>query len=286
MEKSNLKTEKIPITVLVITKNEEESLARCLESVSAFAEVIVIDSQSTDRTSEIAKTHNAKVVEFLWDGAYPKKRQWCIDTLDISHDWILWLDADEALTTEFIRDVEQLANNNQSFCGYFVSSGYIFDGHNLNYGLKNNKLALYNKSMVAFPLVDDLDIEGMGEIEGHYQPVKLDEYKNKQIGQINSPILHYAYEDKSAWRARHERYAKWESQMIIRDVYPKDPVFWREWLKKMTRKSCVRAYLMFLYSYIFKLGFLDGKAGMSFALSRKSYYDVVLRNLRILKSEE
>ncbi len=278
-----MKTKKIPITVLVATKNEEGNLARCLESVLDFAEVIVIDSQSTDRTIEIAKKQNAKVVNFLWDKAYPKKRQWCIDTQNISHDWLLWLDADEALTVEFIDDIRRLANNDQRYCGYFISSGYTWEGRLLRYGLKNNKLVLYHQSMVVFPDVNDLDIEGMGEIEGHYQPIKKAGYENKRIGQINSLILHYAYEDKDAWMARHERYASWESQMIVREAYPKDPVFWREWLKRMTRKSGLRPYLMFLYSYILKLGFLDGKAGLGFALSRKDYCDMVLKNLSKLK---
>lgn len=279
MEKSKFESRKIPVTVLVPTKNEEGRIARCLESTLDFAEVIVIDSQSADRTIDLAKSYNARVVEYLWDGCYPKKRQWCIDTQNISYDWILWLDADEVLTTEFVEEVRRIANNNQPYCGHFISSGYIWEGELLKHGLKNNKLALYHKSMVEFPVVDDLDIEGMGEIEGHYQPIKRIGYEKKRIGQISSPILHYAYEDKDAWMGRHERYASWESQMILRCAYPKDPVFWRDWLKRITRKSCIRPYLMFLYSYVLKLGVLDGKAGLSFALSRKAYCDMVLRNL-------
>ncbi len=284
MESDNLRMEKIPVSVLVVTKNEERGIARCLESTTDFAEVIVIDSQSTDRTTDIAKKHNARVVDFKWNGGYPKKRQWCIDILNIGYDWILWLDADEVLTTEFVREMRRLANSNHLYCGYFVSGSYIWEGRRLKYGLKNNKLAFYHKSMIVFPEVDDLGFDGMGEIEGHYQPIVSDGYKNMRIGQIDSQILHYAYEDKDAWLARHERYARWESQMILRGAYPKDPIFWREWLKRMTRKSSLRPYLVFLYSYVFNLGFLDGKAGFRFALSRKDYCDIVLKNLRTQNS--
>jgi len=284
MKKRNSTIKKIPITVLVAAKNEEAKIGRCLESVLGFAEVIVIDSQSADRTREIANKYNAEVVDFIWNKSYPKKRQWCIDTQIISHEWILWLDADEVVTAEFIELVKHLTNNGLPYCGFFVSSCYTFQGRILKYGLRNNKLALYRKSMVEFPVVNDLDIDGMGEIEGHYQPVKKRGFEDKLIGQINSPILHYAYEDKGAWMARHERYARWESQMIMRGAYPKDPVFCREWLKIATRKSCLKPWLVFFYSYVFKLGFLDGRAGLSFALSRKNYCDMVLRNLRYLKA--
>jgi hypothetical protein len=159
------------------------------------------------------------------------------------------------LTAEFIEEIRQMANNNLLGCGYFVSSGYIWEGKLLRHGLKNNKLAFYNKLMVAFTVIDDLDIVGMGEIEGHYQPIKKQGYENMYIGQVNNQILHYTYEDKDAWEVRHERYAIWESQMILQEAYPKDPVFWREWLKKITRKSCIRPYLMFLYSYFLSWGF-------------------------------
>ncbi len=286
MEKLELESKKIPITVLVAAKNEEGRLGRCLDSLSSFAEVIVIDSYSTDGTVEVAKKYNAKVVNFKWNNAYPKKRQWFIDTQITGYNWILWIDADEVLTAGFVEEIKLLADDDHRFSlysGFFVSSGYIWKGRVLRHGLKNNKLALYNKTMVAFPEVTDLDFDGMGEIEGHYQPVKKQGYENMRIGQINCPILHYAYEDDSSWKARHERYARWEAQMIVHDAYPKDPILWREWLKKLTRKSSLRPALMFVYSYVFKLGLLDGKAGLSFALTRKDYCDMVLRNLRKLK---
>ena len=283
---SNIDKDKIPISVLVVTKDEEARIGRCLDSISDFAEIIVIDSYSVDQTQKIAKKYGANVVEFGWNHAYPKKRQWCIDTLNIGHDWILWLDADEALTTEFVEEVRNIAKNNWQHCGYFISSGYIFNNKLLKHGLKNNKLAIYNRSMIEFPEVDDLDIEGMGEIEGHYQPVKKAGYEDMKIGQIKAPILHYAYEDEADWWARHIRYACWEAQMIMRGAYPKDPVFWRESLKKLTRKSCLRPVLMFLYSYIFRLGFLDRREGLDFALSRKAYCDMVLKVLGSLKTKK
>lgn len=275
-------SEKIPVSVLVAAKNEGKNLPRCLEALLDFAEVIVINSQGDDLAKDIAEKYNAKIVDFEWNGAYPKKRQWCIDTQKISHDWVLWIDADEVVTTEFAREIHGIAKNNQSFCGCFVGSRYVWGGGVIKHGLKNSKLAFYNKHMVVFPVVDDLDIDGMGEIEGHYQPVKKTGYENKRIGQVQNPILHYAYEDFSGWEARHERYANWEARMIMRGAYPKDPVWWREALKRLTRKFRFRGALMFVYVYFVKLGFLDGKAGFAFALSRKVYCDRVVELMAAL----
>jgi hypothetical protein len=87
--------------------------------------------------------------------------------------------------------------------GYFVRGQYIMNGKPLRFGLKNNKLALFNRRAIHFPIVDDLAIPGMGEIEGHYQPVLKDEYFDYQIGQIKMPLLHDACDDREAWHARH-----------------------------------------------------------------------------------
>ncbi|MFP4465264.1 MAG: glycosyltransferase family 2 protein [Alphaproteobacteria bacterium] len=277
-----MKENKLPITVLVITKNEESHLERCLDSLSAFSEVMVIDSYSEDLTKNIAKNNNFKVVDFFWNNSYPKKRQWCLDTINIGHDWVLWIDADEVVTAGFIEELTFITKINQPYCGYFISSSYIWNGRTLRYGFKNNKLSFYNRSMIVFPVVDDLDLEGMGEVEGHYQPVKVDKYVDKKIGQIKSRILHYAGEDRHRWVERHKNYARWEAGMIKRDAYPKDPVFWRQWLKSLMRRSVFKPWAMFFYSYVFRLGFLDGSAGFDFALSRKFYCDLVLKELRSL----
>ncbi len=271
---------KIPISVLVTTKNEERHIARCLDALTDFEEVIVIDSYSEDRTVEIAKSKGARVELYQWNGQYPKKRQWCLDNLNIGYDWIFLVDADEVFISDIIEEIRVLTKSKIEGSGFFVKGQYVWKGKVLKHGLTNNKLALFDRRKIEFPVIDDLDIEGMGEIEGHYQPILKEKFQHDAIGQITSPLLHYAYEDEGAWLRRHEQYAKWESEMIKRNVWPEDPVRVRQVLKKITRTSALRPCLIFLYSYIFKLGFLDGKAGFEFALSRKKYCKMVLKELR------
>lgn len=271
---------KIPVSVLVTTKNEERHIARCLDALTDFEEVIVIDSNSEDRTVEIAQSKGVRVENYQWDGTYPKKRQWCLDNLKIGYNWIFMVDADEVLTADIIQEIRVLTKKNIRPAGFFVKGQYVWKGNVLKYGLTNNKLALFDRQKVEFPVIDDLDIEGMGEIEGHYQPVLKEDFQHSTIGQITSPLLHYAYEDKEGWLKRHQRYAHWESEMIKRDAWPDDPVRLRQNIKNITRTSSLRPHLMFLYSYVLKLGFLDGKAGFEFAQSRKKYCKMVLKELR------
>ena len=90
----------LPVTVIVAVRNEARNLPCCLESLRDAGEVYVVDSQSTDGTVEIASSFGARIVQFHYQGGWPKKRQWAIDSVPFAYDWILLVDADEALTPE------------------------------------------------------------------------------------------------------------------------------------------------------------------------------------------
>ncbi|PCJ98214.1 MAG: glycosyl transferase 2 family protein [Zetaproteobacteria bacterium] len=269
----------IPISVLITTKNEESNIARCLDALKYFSQVIVIDSHSSDNTCDISRRFGVETILYKWNGQYPKKRQWCLETLNIQHDWVFFVDADEVVTPACVEEIRTLFQEPRAEAGFFVKGEYVLDGTVLRHGLKNNKLALIHRERLEFPVVDDLSIDGMGEIEGHYQPVLKSEYARADIGQICAPLLHYAYEDDKEWLERHERYAAWESEMTKRGIWPKDPILWRQMVKTWLRKSIFRSYAMFLYSYIVKLGFLDGKMGYRLALSRQRYCALIYRKL-------
>lgn len=262
----------INISVLVTTLNEAENLPRCLATLKDFDEIIVIDSGSTDGTINIAKSFGVGVEDFNWNGDYPKKRQWCLDNLEIKNDFIFFIDGDEEVTPALIEEIKAL---DLKASGYFVKGQYLWNDQKLKYGLQNNKLVLFNRHKIEFPVIDDLDINGMGEMEGHYQPVLKEEYAGDPIKQVRAPLLHYAYEDEDKWNTRHDRYAMWEAQMIKRNAYPVDPNKTREVLKRFFRRVPLRGVIAFCHCYILKLGFLDGAAGYEFARSRLHYYQAV-----------
>src|SRR5215468_2395648 len=88
-------------TVVVPVKNEAENLSECLAALDGFAEIVVVDSASTDRTVKIAKGTGATVLNFEWAGGFPKKRNWVLQTFSFKTEWVLFLDADEKATPEF-----------------------------------------------------------------------------------------------------------------------------------------------------------------------------------------
>ena len=247
----------IPVTVLIVTKNEEQRLAACLHAVQDFAHVIVIDLESRDRTKQIAADHGARVIEFIWNGQYPKKRQWVLETVPISTEWILWVDADEIITPALKAEIAALFESGPACAGYFIKGRYRLQGRVLRFGVQNSKLVLFKRGAFSFPVVDDLDIPGMGEIEGHYQPVPTD--PAARIGVLKEAMIYGAYDDPRAWIFRHEKYARWEVGMNAKDAWPADPVPWRQRVKVGLRQTRFRPEVMFLISYVMKLGLLDGR---------------------------
>ncbi len=263
----------IPVTAIIVTKNEEARLPACMAVLTPFHEIVVVDSGSRDKTAEVARSYGARVVDFSWDGKYPKKRQWTLEQVPLATDWILFVDADEIVTAELVEEIAALFQGTPPCDGYFIEGRYRMDGRLLKYGLKNNKIVLFNRHAFYFPIIDDLDIPGMGEIEGHYQPLpaRLD----VRIGTLKNFMIHDALEDARAWAFRHEKYARWEAGMNRKGVWPQDPVPWRQRVKVRLRQSKRRPELVFLMSYIVKAGLLDGKRGLAFAKSRYRYYDMV-----------
>lgn len=270
-----MSADKIPVSVLVLTRNEAPRIARCLEALQEFDEIIVVDSGSTDNTAQIAEEAGATVEHFSWNGRYPKKRQWCLDNLSLRHDWIFFVDADEVVTPELTLEI-RIALASPACVGYFIKGRYVIDGKILRHGLRNNKIALLDRRAMEFPVVDDLDLPGMGEIEGHYQPVPKPDAICDDIGSLRAALLHRAHDDPAAWEARHLRYAAWERGMNARNAWPADPVPWRQVMKRIFRALPGRGIWAFLHCYVWKGGFLDGKQGLILAAGRHRYYRMIV----------
>ena len=267
---------KIRVSAIVVTKNEEKRIAQCLEALSEFDEVVVVDSASDDKTCDIAREMGVRVEHFEWDVVYPKKRQWCLDHLKLKYDWVFFVDADEVVTSNVIDEIAVLFHSGElQEAGFFVRANYVWNEKMLRFGMCNNKLVLFDRRCIEFPVVDDLDLPGMGEIEGHYQPVLKEDYAAEKIGQLKSKMLHKIDNDMESWTARHLRYAQWEARMNARDAWPQDPVGWRECLKRIFRVMPCRDIAAFLHCYVLKFGFLDGGAGFYFACSRARYYKMI-----------
>lgn len=261
----------IPVSALVCIKNEADRIARCLDALKDFDDVIVVDSHSTDGTLDIVRDYNVRIVPFTWDGRYPKKYQWSADHAGAKYDRILFVDADEIITPA-LRD--EIAACDWAHDGYFIKGQPVWRGKPLKHGQWNNKLALLDRRKFLFPAIDDLDIPGGNEIEGHYQPIALN---NATIGQLNAPMLH---DCGQGWDGRHDKYARWEAGMMARNAFPRDPVPRREVMKRVFRSMPFRGTFVFLYGYLARLGVLDGMRGFDYALARGRYYAAIARARR------
>jgi len=259
-------------SVVILTKNEAKTIQSCLENLTQFDDVWVVDSLSRDGTGGIVRNQKIQIVEFEWNGHYPKKRQWCLDNLPLKYDWVFFVDADEIIPASLIAEIQNTLSLSPSEAGFFVTGRYRIKEKILRFGIPNKKIALFHRERMQFPVVNDLDIPGMGEIEGHYQPVFKPNNTNFKIGHFRNYMIHDALSDERAWNFRHEKYARWESGMNQKGVWPKDPVKWRDTVKQFLRTSRFRPEIIFLIGFIFKLGFLDGAEGLKYAKLKHEYY--------------
>src|SRR5438105_6554594 len=134
---------RLPISVIVPVRNEARNLPACLESLHGVGEVYVVDSGSTDETSQIAHSFGAHVVQFHYHGGWPKKRQWALDTLPLSYDWVLLIDADEVLTPELAEEIKHEIQNSRLH-GYYIALRMHFLGRALRHsGASFYKLSLF-----------------------------------------------------------------------------------------------------------------------------------------------
>jgi len=259
-------TAKIPVSVVITTLNEEKNLPRCLAALGQFDEVIVVDSLSQDNSRAIAESFGATFVPFVWNGQYPKKRQWCLDTLPLKHTFVFFVDADEEVTPEL---AEEIAGLDWTDAGYFIDGLYVVNGKVLKRGLRNRKLCLLDRRQIAFPVVNDLDVPGMGEIEGHYQPALKGA---GALGRLRSPLLHHACDDWDRWQVRHDGYRAWERGMTQKGAYPAEPTASRQMLKRIFRALPFKGWALFVYYYIVRLGFLDGRENFDLSWRKMKYY--------------
>ena len=272
--------EKLPISCLVLTKNEASGLAGCLGSLGDFGQVVVVDSGSTDGTQEIARAHGAEVIDFVWNGLYPKKKQWMLDHPVARHDWVLFLDGDERPTPQLIEELDGLRGelDRRDFVAYDLVLDYVFDGRTLRYGHRVTKRSLVDRTRVRFPEIDDLDAPGIGEVEGHYQP--------ELAGPLRTLSGHLIHDDRDpirSWFDRHNRYSDWEAYLGTHPSVASVVNASRSSQGQRFAKVPFKPLAFFVYDYIVRQGFRDGRAGFNYAVALSWYYwltDVKVREAR------
>jgi len=259
-------TPSVPVSVIIPVRNEAANLPRCLEALRDIGEVFVVDSQSTDSTLEIARSYNAQVVQFHYQGGWPKKRQWAMDNLRLTHDWILLLDADEVLTPELKHEIRS-AIANPAIDGYYIGLSIYFLGRVLRHGdARFWKLSLFRRGKGRYECrLKDQDVS-MADMEIH-EHVRVD----GPTARLQSPLIHHNLESLSHYIRKHDEYSNWEARVLAQAEQSANQIVpslfgtqaqRRRWLKKNIFAIPGSPVLIFLYRYLFRLGFLDGVPGL------------------------
>jgi glycosyltransferase involved in cell wall biosynthesis len=258
-------TGKLPVSVIIPVRNEAKNLPRCLQALNDVGEVYVIDSQSTDDTVEVARSHGAQVIQFHYQGGWPKKRQWAMNTLPFAYEWILLLDADEVLTPELSEEI-RLAVQNPAVNGYSILLRIWFLGRALKHGdVGLWKLSLFRRGKGRYECrLKDQDAS-MADMEVHEHVVV-----EGATAALRNPLIHHNVESLSRYIQKHDEYSNWESRVLLQPGDDKDlppsitgtQAQRRRWLKRKLFAVPGSPVLLFLYCYALRLGFLDGVPGL------------------------
>jgi glycosyltransferase involved in cell wall biosynthesis len=265
----NPKLPKIPVSVLIPARNEEANLPACLTSVARADEVFVVDSQSGDRSVEIAESYGAKVVQFQFNGRWPKKKNWSLENLPFRNEWVLIVDCDERITPELWEEIETAIQ--QADCdGYYLNRKVFFLGQWIRYGGKypDWNLRLFRHAKGRYENLNTEEIRNTGDNEVHEHVIIPG-----KVAYLKNDMLHIDFRDMYHWLERHNRYSNWEARVYLNLLNGKDDggtiganlwgdsVQRKRFLKKIWVRLPFKPLLRFVLFYFIRLGFLDGKAG-------------------------
>lgn len=262
----------LDLTIVIPVKNEEVNLPKCLNAVGKdlAKHIVVLDSGSTDRTKEIACRFDVELIDFCWNGMFPKKRNWYLRNHKINTKWVLFLDADEYLTESFKVELRSaLAKTDKQ--GYWLSYSVYFLGRKLKGGYPLRKLALFQVNSGEYEQIDE-DRWSNLDMEVHEHPIV-----QGKVGIIKSKIDHQDFRGTSNFVTKHNEYASWEAGRFLKACTDSGTERWtiKQKIKYRLMKSIFIIPAFFFGTYILYQGFRDGARGFAHAILRMSYYTQV-----------
>lgn len=290
------------LTIVIPVKNEEKNLPACLENVKDFKHVVLVDSGSTDRTREIfdgfrfqvsssgekvsgSRFQGWEIVDFKWDGKFPKKRNWVLRNYRFKTPWVMFLDADERMTDAWKREAERMlgerdedvASTGERVDAWICSYDNWFMGRMLRHGDVMQKTAILRVGKGEYEKID----------EDNWSSLDMEIHEHLQVeGKIGTIRAHLEHHDKRSFEshvAKHREYAKWEAnryRQLMNHPERWDALSPRQKVKYRNLTKWWLAPAYFVVCYFRKLGFLDGSAGLRFALFKAWYFALVRKQLR------
>jgi glycosyltransferase involved in cell wall biosynthesis len=264
---------RVPVSIIVPIRNEAENLPRCLDCVSWADEIFVVDSNSTDGSQAVAQKRGAQVVQFAFQGTWPKKKNWALEHLPFRNEWIFILDADEVLPPGARDEFAATIANAGDVAGYWINRRFMFMGRWLRHAYYPNwNLRLFRHSLGRYEKLTDAATES-GDNEVHEHVVV-----QGATDKLRCEIDHYAFPSVDVFVEKHNRYSNWEARVAVAEEVGKSSsaiqseiVGRRRKLKQLSYRLPFRPLLRFLYVYVWQKGFLDGREGYYFARMHAVY---------------
>ncbi len=270
----------LSISAIILTKNEAINLRRCIDSLQWCQDIVVLDSGSTDETTQLAASLGARVFTHIQPRfIISEQRNWALKNCELKSEWVLFVDADEAIPAELATEIQKLcANKNNPYNAFELTARYLFWGKWLkrSQGYPNWHSRLLKKGEVTFA----------GGVWEYFAT-------GANVGKISSPYNHFANSKGfSDWLERHDRYSSWDAQNVVKFLETGQASSLATDRKLQLRLLAAKFWALrpiarFLQMYILRLGFLEGWQALIFCLLYAIYeFMTVVKiiELRRLKS--
>lgn len=271
------------ISVLILTFNEERNLPQCLESVKWSDDIVVLDSFSSDKTIEIARSAGARAIQRKFDN-WATHQNWANENIFFKHKWVYYSDADEIVTPELRDELMAIARDTRTPVAYRLRFKNMFMGKWIK------RSSLYPTWVLRFFQPDKVrwerDVNPLPIVHG-------------VTGQLVSHFEHHSFNNGLfAWFDKHNKYSSGEAKEAIKfigygsidwggTIAFNNPVRRRKALKAFAWHIPFRASFVFIYLYIYRLGFLDGRAGLQYCCLRVLYeYMIDLKIVEAMRREK
>lgn len=277
------------ISVLILAKNEEQDLPSCLKSVAWSDDIHVYDSMSTDNTVAIAEKFGAKVTQrgygeskLIFGGDEANHKNWALRNIPFKYSWVLHLDADERMSPELVRSIQEAVSQKHDHVAFRIQRRDFFQGTCL-------------KHVQTSPFYLRLFRPEKMRYERLVNPVSI---PDGSVGQVSGFLDHFPFSKGIGhWIERHNAYSRFEAQQIVDNrkngetfsllkAFTASDFHERRYhQKELFYRLPFRPLVKFLLLYIGKRGFLDGRAGFTYAVLQAIYEYFIVLKVRELEAQ-